>query len=202
MPYSKSKFKGDAVIQEVTRQELNGITVLFSLIIPTYNESQNIIPLIRRVTFALDKVTDNFEIIIVDDDSPDRTWQVAEELAKENSHLRVLRRQGEKGLATAVVAGWQTSRGEILGVIDGDLQHPPETLPELLKSILTTNADIVVASRHVGAGGISDWSLIRRFISWGAAFLATLILPGVLRTVRDPMSGISLLNVPLSNPLT
>ena len=162
---------------------------LVSLIIPTYNERQNIVSLIRRATFALYKATDDFEIIIVDDDSPDGTWQVAEDLAKENSHLRVIRRRGEKGLATAVVAGWKAARGEILGVMDGDLQHPPETLPELLKSILTTHADIVVASRHVDAGGISDWSLIRRFISWGAASLATLMLPGILRTVRDPMSG-------------
>jgi dolichol-phosphate mannosyltransferase len=163
--------------------------MLLSLIIPTYNERQNIISLIRRVTFALEKVTDNFEIIVVDDDSPDGTWQVAEELAKENSHLRVIRRRGEKGLATAVVAGWKAAKGEILGVMDGDLQHPPETLPELLNSILNTNADIVVASRHVDGGGVSEWSLIRRFISWGAASLASLMLPGILRLVRDPMSG-------------
>lgn len=163
--------------------------VLFSLIIPTYNECQNIIPLIQRVTFALGKVTDNFEIIVVDDDSPDGTWQVAEEMAKGNSHLRVIRRQGEKGLATAVVTGWKAARGEILGVMDGDLQHPPETLPELITTILKINADIVVASRHIYGGGVSQWSLIRRFVSWTAASIATLALPGILRTVRDPMSG-------------
>jgi dolichol-phosphate mannosyltransferase len=162
---------------------------LLSLIIPTYNERKNIVPLIRRVTSTLKAATDDFEIIVVDDDSPDGTWQVAEELAKENSHLRVIRRQDEKGLATAVVAGWKVAKGEILGVMDGDLQHPPETLPELLKSIINTHADIVVASRHVYGGGVSEWSLIRRFVSWTAASIATLALPVLLRAVRDPMSG-------------
>jgi len=162
---------------------------LISLVIPTYNERRNIIPLIRRVTFALQRTTDEFEIIVVDDDSPDGTWQVAEELAKGNPHLRVIRRQGEKGLATAVVAGWKAAEGEILGVMDGDLQHPPEALPDLIDSILTSHADIVVASRHVYGGGVSQWSLIRRFISWTAASIATLMLPGILQAVRDPMSG-------------
>lgn len=163
--------------------------MLLSLIIPTYNERRNIIPSIQSVTIVLGKLIDNFEIIVVDDDSPDRTWQVAEKLAKENSHLRVIRRQGERGLATAVVAGWKLAKGEVLGVMDGDLQHPSGRLPDLLNSILNTNADIVVASRHVDGGGVSEWNLIRRLISWGAASVATLMLPGILRTVRDPMSG-------------
>ncbi len=132
---------------------------------------------------------DDFEIIVVDDDSPDGTWQVAEELTKENSHLRVIRRRDERGLATAVVAGWEIAGGEVLGVMDGDLQHPPETLPKLLDPILNAHADIVVASRHINGGGVSDWRLARRFASWTAASIATLMLPGLLRTVRDPMSG-------------
>ena len=163
--------------------------MLFSLIIPTYNERQNIIPLIQRVTFVLDNVIDDFEIIVVDDDSPDRTWQLVEDLTRENPRLRVIRRLDEKGLATSVVVGWKVAKGEILGVMDGDLQHPPESLPDLLNSILSTNAEIVVASRNVTGGGVSEWSLIRRLISWGAAFFATFMLPGMLKAVRDPMSG-------------
>lgn len=163
--------------------------MLFSLIIPTYNERQNIIPLIQSVTFVLDNVIDDFEIIVVDDDSPDRTWQLVEDLTRENPRLRVIRRLDEKGLATAVVVGWKVAKGEILGVMDGDLQHPPESLPDLLNSILSTNAEIVVASRNVTGGGVSEWSLIRRLISWGAAFFATFMLPGMLKAVRDPMSG-------------
>lgn len=163
--------------------------MLLSLVIPTYNERQNIASLIHRVTSALEKAIDSFEIIVVDDDSPDGTWQVAEELALRNSHLRVIRRQGEKGLATAVATGWKAAKGEILGVMDGDLQHAPETLLDLVNSILNKDADIVVASRNVSGGGVSEWSLIRRTVSWGASCIATLALPGILTTVRDPMSG-------------
>jgi len=163
--------------------------ILLSLVIPTYNERNNIVPLIRQVTVALEKVIDNFEIIIVDDDSPDGTWQVAEELAKGNSHLRVIRRRGEKGLATAVIAGWKAAKGDILGVMDGDLQHPPQVLSEMLNSIVNTHADVVIASRNVPGGGVSDWSLRRRCISWGATALTTLILSGIFQITRDPMSG-------------
>jgi dolichol-phosphate mannosyltransferase len=162
---------------------------LLSIIIPTYNERENIVPLIGRVTSVLRGIVSDFEIIVVDDDSPDETWKIAGELTKENSYLRVIRRRGERGLATAVVEGWKAARGEILGVMDGDQQHPPETLVELLHSMLDTPADIVVASRNVHGGGVSEWSLVRRFISWGAASIATLFLPGILRAVRDPMSG-------------
>jgi dolichol-phosphate mannosyltransferase len=167
--------------------------MLFSLVIPTYNERPNIAPLVRRVTATLAQVTESFEVIVVDDDSPDETWKVAEGLARENGHLRVIRRQGEKGLATAVVAGWQAAQGEILGVMDGDLQHPPEIVAKLLDTSLHAGADVVVASRHVSGGGTREWSAVRRVISWGAASLATLMLPDSLQRLRDPMSGCFLL---------
>jgi dolichol-phosphate mannosyltransferase len=163
--------------------------MILSLVVPTYNERHNIVPLVRQATAALEKVSDNFEIIVVDDDSPDGTWQVAEELAGDNAHLRVIRRRGEKGLATAVIAGWKAARGDILGVMDGDLQHPPQVLSELLSSIVNTGADVVIASRNVPGGGVSDWSLFRRSISWGATSLTTLILSGIFQITRDPMSG-------------
>ena len=166
---------------------------MFSLVIPTYNERENIRPLVERVVAALKPTGVSFEVIVVDDDSPDRTWELAQELAKEVPELKVIRRLDEKGLATAVVAGWTAARGEILGVIDGDLQHPPEALDQLLGTICQTSADIIIASRHTTGGGVSEWSAIRRAISWGATGLATLVLPGVLRHVRDPMSGYFLL---------
>jgi glycosyltransferase involved in cell wall biosynthesis len=125
---------------------------MLSLVIPTYNERHNIAPFIQEVMLALEKTTASFEIIIVDDNSPDGTWQVAEELARANPHLRVVRRRGERGLATAVVAGWRAARGELLGVMDGDFQHSPEALPKLLDRALRMHADIVVASRHIAEG--------------------------------------------------
>ena len=102
---------------------------MFSLVLPTFNERSNIGPLIERIEAVLNREPIDFEIILVDDNSPDETWKLALEIAKEDSHLQVIRREGARGLATAVVEGWKAARGEILGVMDADLQHPPEILP-------------------------------------------------------------------------
>jgi dolichol-phosphate mannosyltransferase len=101
----------------------------------------------------------------------------------------VLRRMQERGLARAVISGWQVAQGEILAVMDGDLQHPPETLAGLIDALEKPGGDIAVASRHVRGGGVSAWNIGRRGISWGATLAATWMLPGTLATVRDPMSG-------------
>ncbi len=163
--------------------------MLLSLVVPTYNERQSIVPLLQRVTAALDNGLDDFEIIVVDDDSPDGTWQAAEEVAKDNPHVRVIRRRNERDLTTAVIAGWRMAKGELLGVMDGDLQHPPEVLPVLLKSILDSRADIAIASRNVEGGGVSQWRPQRKVIAWVARSVARLVFPRLLRSVRDPMSG-------------
>ena len=164
-------------------------SVKFSLIVPTYNESKNLAKLVEILTQLLNNYFQkNYELIIVDDDSPDLTWQVGLDLMSSYPQLRVMRRQGEKGLSTAVIRGWQASQGEILGVIDGDLQHPPETLIKMLDEMVN-GADLVVASRHVEGGGVSDWGFIRRFLSRGAQMLGLLILPNVIGRVSDPMSG-------------
>ena len=107
----------------------------------------------------------------------------------EYPHLRVLRRMQERGLARAVISGWQAAQGEILAVMDGDLQHPPETLTRLIDALEKQGGDIAVASRHVRGGGVSEWNIVRRGISWGATLAAAWMLPGTLATVRDPMSG-------------
>lgn len=161
----------------------------FSLIIPTYNEGQSIKALVEILTQQLDREwAGRYELIVVDDDSPDGTWAIALNLTETLPHLRVLRRCTEKGLSTAVVRGWQAARGEILGVIDGDLQHPPETLLALLDQ-MERGADLAVASRHVEGGGVSTWSLMRRFLSRGAQVMGLLLLPSVVSRVSDPMSG-------------
>jgi len=166
---------------------------MFSLVVPTFNERPNIRPLLERIEAILKQDPIDFEIILVDDNSPDESWKLAQEIAKEDSHLRVIRREGARGLATAVVAGWKAAKGEILGVIDADLQHPPEFLPDLLKPILRGFADISVASRHASGGGVGEWNLLRRFVSRGAAAIAFLMLPRTLRLLRDPMSGFFLI---------
>ncbi|MCU0544610.1 MAG: glycosyltransferase [Oscillatoriaceae cyanobacterium Prado104] len=163
--------------------------VYFSLVIPTYNESQNISTIVEKLSHLLDgSIPGNYELIVVDDNSPDRTWEVALSLTEKYPQLRVMRREQERGLSTAVIRGWQAARGEILGVIDGDLQHPPETLLQLLAEI-QRGADLAAASRHVAEGGVSDWSIVRRFLSRGAQTIGLIILPGVVGRVSDPMSG-------------
>ncbi len=170
-------------------EPLQTYPVSFSLVIPTYNESKNIRAIAEILSGLLDKaMPGDYELIVVDDNSPDRTWELAQALIKEYPQLRVMRRKEERGLSTAVIRGWQAAQGQVLGVIDGDLQHPPEVLLQLLKAI-EQGADLAVASRHIEGGGVSSWSFIRRFLSRGAQLLGLVILPQVVGRVSDPMSG-------------
>jgi dolichol-phosphate mannosyltransferase len=157
-----------------------------SLVLPTYNEAQNLPRLIPRLTSVLEREGVPFEIIVVDDDSPDGTWALAGEMALTDRRLRVIRRRGERGLATAVVAGWKAAQGKVLGVMDADLQYPPEGLPELLRAI---GADVVVGSRYAPGARMGSWSLRREVVSRAAIGLAKVALPRVLGQVRDPNAG-------------
>ena len=176
-------------------------SVGLSLVIPTFNERENIQRLVAQLGQLLDPLVQNgllpqgYELIVVDDDSPDQTWQVAQALTPQNPTLQVMRRQQERGLSTAVIRGWQAARGEILGVIDADLQHPPEVLLSLLAQV-QQGADLAVASRHVAGGGVSQWSVTRRFLSRGAQLLGLILLPSVISRVSDPMSGYFLVRRP------
>ncbi len=163
---------------------------MISVVIPTYKERANIARLVERTGAALAACGEEFELIIVDDASPDGTGEEVRRLAEEGRPwLRLLERQNERDLSTAVIAGWRIARGDLLGCMDADLQHPPEILPKLLQELRRTGADIVVGSRYVPGGGVSQWSILRRFISWSATLMASLILPGTLGRVHDPMSG-------------
>lgn len=160
-----------------------------SLVLPTYNEGGNIRAIIIILCQLLDRVIpSNYELIVVDDNSPDLTWEIAAELLPNYPQLRVMRRIKERGLSTAVIRGWQVASGEILGVIDADLQHPPEVLLQLLQE-MERGADLAIASRNVEDGGVSEWSWIRRFLSRGAQVLGLMILPEVIGRLSDPMSG-------------
>src|ERR687886_1793288 len=168
---------------------LGNSPILLSIVIPTYNESQNIPKIIHLLSQQLDEaIPGAYELIVVDDNSPDRTWEIAAAMMPEYPQLRVMRRTEERGLSTAVIRGWQAARGEVLGVIDADLQHPPDLLLKLWGEI-ARGGDLAVASRHVEGGGVSDWSPIRRVLSRGAQTLGLIILPEVIGRVSDPMSG-------------
>jgi dolichol-phosphate mannosyltransferase len=162
----------------------------FSLVIPTYNETANIAGLCRKIVEVLSSQPLAFEVIIVDDNSPDGTWKIAEDLASSDARIKVIRRLNDRGLATAVTAGWAKAEGDIIGVIDGDLQHPPDILKLMLTDIMCDNeVDIVVASRYISGGGVFKWGIWRRIISRFATFLSGFFIPKVFRRVKDPMSG-------------
>ena len=166
------------------------MTERLSLVIPTYNEAKNIKEICARLLEILTKQSIDFEIIIVDDDSNDGTWQIAKSLSEEKKSIKLIRRTEPRDLSAAVVAGWTPAEGNILGVIDGDLQHPPEVLTSMINKMLDDkDIDIVVASRNVMGGGVSRWSLWRRFVSWSATLISAFFLPGLLAKIKDPMSG-------------
>ncbi len=167
----------------------NRDSLKLSLVLPTYNEGDNIQSIVVLLSQLLDRViAGQYELIVVDDNSPDLTWKIAAELLPNYPQLRVMRRITERGLSTAVIRGWQVARGEILGVMDADLQHPPEILLQLLQE-MDRGADLAVASRHVEGGGVSEWSWIRRVLSRGAQMLGLIILPEIIGRLSDPMSG-------------
>ena len=155
-----------------------------AVVIPTYNERNNIEPLIQRIHASLSG--NDYETIFIDDDSTDGTADAIRNLEKDFP-VRVIVRKDKKGLASAVVEGIAKAAAEISGVMDADLQHPPEVLRDLLKAV-EGGADIAVASRYVKDGGGIGWGLTRRLISTGAVLIAHLFLPET-RTVHDPMSG-------------
>lgn len=155
-----------------------------SVVVPTYNEQDNIIPLVERLSRTL--AGRKFEILLVDDNSKDGTVEIAAKMA-EKFPVKVMVRTKERGLATAVLHGFKYARGNIIGVMDADLQHPPEITAALLRA-LDAGADMAIGSRYVPGGGVPNWGLLRRIISKGASSLAHIFLP-TTRRIKDPMSG-------------
>jgi dolichol-phosphate mannosyltransferase len=156
-----------------------------SLIVPTYNESENIAELLNRIEKSLEYLS--FEIVIVDDSSPDGTDKIAETLNSKYGNVRVYRRSGKLGLGSAILHGFDNANANVLAVMDADMQHPPEILSKMYNEICG-GYDLVVGSRCVEDGGTHNWKLHRMIVSRGATLLAHLLLPGT-RKVKDVMSG-------------
>lgn len=155
---------------------------LLSVIVPTYNEIHNIETLVSRIDNSLKGIS--YEIIIVDDNSPDETGKRAEELSKDYP-LRAVHREGKLGLASAFLKGFEFAKGGIIGCMDADLSHPPETIPKLIASINEDGSDIVIASRLIEGGAIAgNWPQKRKINSYVATGLAKFLTP-----IKDPMSG-------------
>lgn len=155
---------------------------MISIIIPTYDEKENIEKLIPIISGILEEGYD-YEMIIVDDNSSDGTTKVAEELSREYP-IKVLKRNGKFGLASAILHGFRYAKGDILGIIDADLQHPPEYIKEFVQAV-NNGYDIVIGSRYIEGGKIEGWNKIRRIISKGAIILSK----PLHNNIKDPISG-------------
>jgi dolichol-phosphate mannosyltransferase len=155
-----------------------------SIIVPTYNEKDNLTPLVTRIHQAM--AGRDYEIIIVDDNSKDGTIDIANGLTAKYP-VKVFVRREERGLATAVIHGIQKASGSIIGVMDADLQHPPEVLPKLAAAI-EGGADMVFGSRYIKGGGCPNWSITRKIVSKVALMIAHILLPSS-RQVKDPLAG-------------
>jgi dolichol-phosphate mannosyltransferase len=163
-----------------------------SIVLPTYNESQNIVRMLDSIAETLSPYA-AAEIIVVDDNSPDGTAEIASLHAKNISnthnkklHVEIIRREGKFGLSSAIVAGVQFATGDLLVVMDGDFSHPPQVIPSIIESLQDSNCDIVVASRYIKGGSIIGWPFKRRLMSKGATKIAQY---GLGIEVKDPVSG-------------
>jgi dolichol-phosphate mannosyltransferase len=156
------------------------------LILPTYNEAENVGPIVRA---ARAQLRDADRILVVDDNSPDGTGALADELAGEVPGVEVLHRPGKQGLGRAYLAGFAHAldRGaELVLEMDADFSHDPADLPRLIDAAENGGADLVLGSRYVEGGSVSDWGLLRRLVSRGGSWYARRVL-GV--TVRDLTGG-------------
>lgn len=158
-----------------------------ALIIPTLREAENVSGLLDQLRSVLAPLKIHYELIVVDDDSQDGTEEIVSSIASIDPRVRLLVRRGERGLSGAILDGWQNTDATILGVMDADLQHPPELLPALIGSIRAGH-DLVIGSRYVAGGRVRDWSLARKLLSAAAVWVTWPIQRSGL-FAKDPMAG-------------
>jgi len=160
-----------------------------SVIIPTFNESENICNVLESIKEHMPKI--DIEAIVVDDNSPDGTGKIVEEYVKSmrdiaGYSISVIHRKAKNGLSSAIIDGLKKSSGDTVVVMDSDLSHPPQIIPKMLETLKQTQCDIVVASRYVTGGAINGWTLKRKLMSKVATKIAK---KGLGITSSDPMSG-------------
>ena len=160
---------------------------MLTLIVPTYNEGENVSILTEAVIVAMEKVEEGgFEILFIDD-STDSTVETLAWLSSKHSFVRFVHRDHSRGLGSAIVRGFQEAKGDVLAVIDGDLQHPPRILP-LMLDLMTEGYDLVIPSRFIPGGGDGGLSLPRKVVSLTARYMAKILLRRV-RYISDPTGG-------------
>jgi dolichol-phosphate mannosyltransferase len=157
------------------------------LVLPTYNEAENLERIVRASLPELAKATPDHHILVVDDGSPDGTGEIADRLAAEFEPVEVLHRTAKEGLGRAYLAGFEralASGADLVLEMDADFSHDPRDLPRLIEA--SGEADLVLGSRYVRGGGVTDWGLFRRMLSRGGSWYARVVL-GV--PVRDLTGG-------------
>ena len=158
-----------------------------SIVVPTYNERDRLRDLVDKIFAAYATESVDGELVIVDDNSPDGTGALADELAS-RYRITVLHRAGKLGLGTAVIEGFTAASAPVVGVIDADLSHPPGLLPRMLAVMQSVSADFVIGSRYIPGGGTRNWGLGRLLMSRFACFMARGLTP-----IRDATSGFFLI---------
>ncbi|HST12926.1 MAG TPA: polyprenol monophosphomannose synthase [Terriglobales bacterium] len=158
-----------------------------ALVVPTLREAVNIRAVLDRIRQSLDPLAFRYEILVVDDDSGDGIDLIVQEISQEDPRVRLLIRKGERGLGGAVLYGWKHTNAEVLGVIDADLQHPPELLPRLWEA-MDSGRDVVLASRYAPQGGLDNWHPARHLLSKMAIWLTYPLQKREIQ-VNDPMAG-------------
>ncbi len=157
------------------------------LVIPTFREAGNIGVVLDGVRASLEPTGICYEILVVDDDSRDGTAEMVAAIAAIDPRVRLLVRQGRRGLSGAIQHGWRHSDATILGVMDADLQHPPGLLPEMLRA-MAAGSDLVIGSRYAPGSRVGRWNPVRRLASAAAVWLTRPLQRRGMR-VRDPLSG-------------
>ena len=158
--------------------------VELTVVVPAFNERDNIELLVGRLEDALGRTA--WEVVYVDDDSPDGTAAAVRELSQVDPRVRCVQRIGRRGLSTAVIEGILASSAPYVAVMDADLQHDESVLPTMLDTLKRDKLDVVVGSRYTGGGGIGDWNKSRAAMSKFATQLSRIVVPAEL---TDPMSG-------------
>lgn len=176
--------------EDMSKKAIESNQNLLNILIPTYNEAENIAELIGRLTESLSRV--KYQVTIIDDNSPDETASIADGLAKTNANIKVFRRKRKMGLGSAILDGLKMSDGKIIAVMDADLQHPPELILKMLNEI-EKGHDLVIASRYIDEARIEGLKYKRKLISKGATLMAHILLPKI-RLVKDPISGYFMFN--------
>lgn len=158
-----------------------------ALVIPALREAKSLPRLLREIRAVLEQSTIPYEILVVDDHSQDGTEELVSSIAGKDARVRLLVRRHERGLAGAILHGWQQTDASILGVMDADLQHPPHLLAELMAKISAGN-DLALASRYVNGGRTHRWNPLRKLMSAASVWVTIPLQRSGIR-VTDPMSG-------------